>query len=336
MARTANRPPRIRDVAAQAAVSVATVSRVLNGTSPVAPDKRGRVMRAVEDLGYRPSSLARGLSLGRTGAIGVIAPFFTHPATVARLRGLTDRVAKEDHDLTIFNVETPRQRTDAFVRFARPDRIDGVVVISLAPSDEEVSALRAAGLPGVLVDAGHPQLSRVLIDDVGGGRMAAEHLLARGHTRIGFVGDGPVSSLGFTSSERRLEGYQLALARAGIAADPALVRRGPYGRTEARRAAEDMLREPDPPSAIFAASDVQAFGVLEAVAGAGLRVPEDVAVIGFDDIEMAEIVGLTTVRQPLQESAARGIDLLLGEIGGDGAPGAEVLLPLSLVPRRTT
>jgi DNA-binding LacI/PurR family transcriptional regulator len=338
MPRTANRrsAPRIRDVAERAGVSVATVSRVLNGTSPVAPDKGARVLQAVDALGYRPSSLARGLSLGRTQAIGVIAPFFTHPATVGRLRGVTERVARAEHDLTIFNVETPRQRADAFSRFARPDRIDGVIVISLALTDDEVAALRAERLPAVLVDAAHPDVSRVVIDDVAGGRIATEHLLRRGHTRIGFVGDEPASPLGFTSSERRWEGHRRALADAGIAADPGLAHRGPYGRPEARRAAGELLRGPQPPTAVFAASDVQAIGALEAAAEAGLRVPQDLAVIGFDDIEAAEIVGLTTVRQPLEDSGARGVELLLGELAGDGARPAEELLPLTVVERRTT
>ena len=177
--------PQIRDVAARAAVSVATVSRVLNGTAGVAAPKRARVLQAIEDLDYRPNSLARNLSLGRTGTVGVIAPFFTHLGTLGRLRGITERATAEDYDLMIFDVETPKQRDDSLLKLARRDRVDGLLVMSLPLADDQVAQLRRDALPTVLVDVAHPALSRVTIDDVGGGRLAAEHLLARGHTRIG-------------------------------------------------------------------------------------------------------------------------------------------------------
>src|SRR3954454_2560089 len=137
-----HRGPTISDVAGQAGVSEATVSRVLTGSSPVAASKREQVLSAIAELGYRPSSLARGLSLGRTGVIGVVAPFFTHGATSARLRGIMDRAAPEDYDVMIFNVESAHQRKDAFVKFARRDRLDGLIVISLPVSDADVATLR--------------------------------------------------------------------------------------------------------------------------------------------------------------------------------------------------
>jgi DNA-binding LacI/PurR family transcriptional regulator len=327
--------PHIRDVAARAGVGVATVSRVLNGGG-VTEAKRARVLEAIEELGFRPSSLARSLSLGRTATIGVIAPFFTHHSTSARLRGISDVAALRDYSLMIFNVETLDQRDEAFARFARRDRIDGVLVISLPLTDAEVGALRHEGLPTVLVDVGHPEVSHVVSDDVAGGELATRHLLGRGHTRIAFLGDAPDSPLGFTSSERRRAGYLRALAAAGVAADPALVRRGTYGREPARRMAEDLLASDTPPTAIFAASDIQAFGALEAARGARLRVPRDLAVVGYDDIEIAGAVGLTTVRQPLEESGAKGMELLLAELRDlDAGKVVEIVQPLALIERDT-
>jgi LacI family transcriptional regulator/LacI family repressor for deo operon, udp, cdd, tsx, nupC, and nupG len=175
----------------------------------------------------------------------------------------------------------------------------------------------------------------VVIDDVLGGTMATEHLLDRGHTTIGFVGDEP-TPFGFTSSERRRQGMARALRRAGIRRNDALERRAPHGREPARSCAEALLNLPDCPTAIFAASDVQAMGVLEAARARDLRVPEDLAVIGFDDIEMADVLGLTTVRQPLRETGARGVELLLSAINGDGAEPTEELAPLTVIERRTT
>jgi DNA-binding LacI/PurR family transcriptional regulator len=351
MGRAARAPRRgaatISDVAAQAGVSVATVSRVLTGSSPVASPKRERVLEAIEALGYRPSSLARSLSLGRTGVIGVVAPFLAHGATSARLRGIMQRAGPESYDVMIFNVESARQREDAFLKFARRDRLDGLIVISLPIGDADVAALRREQLPTVLVDLSHPKLSGVSIDNVAGGELATRHLLGRGHTRIAFVGDAASSPLGYTSSDPRFRGYERAFERAGVAIDPALVwraprttldpsvGRGPHSRVDAREAVVRLLEAPAPPTAVFAASDLQAVGALEAAAQLHKRVPADLAVIGFDDTEIAEIAGLTTIHQPLEESGAEGMALLLAELAG-GQERVDVPLPVQLVERRTT
>jgi len=309
---------------------------VLNDSPLVSDDARRRVHRTIDELGYRRSSTARNLSLGRTQMIGVVAPFFTSNSVLERLRGVVTKLRDHgDYDLVLFDVETLPQRNDAFTSFARTDRVDGLLVMSLRPSDEEVESLRREGLPVVLVDVRHPALPRVVIDDVLGGQMATEHLLDRGHTRIGFIGDAP-TPFGFTSSEHRRQGMSRALRRAGIKRCDDYEMRGPHGREEARDLAERLLRLPDPPTAIFAASDVQAMGVLAAARSMRLRVPQDLAVIGFDDIEVAEVLGLTTVHQPLRETGARGVELLLTAIDGIGGEPTEELAPLTVIARRTT
>jgi DNA-binding LacI/PurR family transcriptional regulator len=331
-----DRAPTIRDVARHAKVGVGTVSRVLNDSPLVSEEARRRVHRTIDELGYRRSSTARSLSLGRTQMIGVVAPFFTSNSVLERLRGVVGKLRDQgDYDLVLFDVETLAQRDAAFANFARTDRVDGLLVMSLRPTDDEVERLRRESLPVVLVDVVHPELPRVVIDDVLGGTMATEHLIARGHTNIGFIGDEP-SPFGFTSSERRRHGMARALRDAGIARDGTLERRAPHGRDQARESAESLLRLSDRPTAIFAASDVQAMGVLEAARAIGLRVPEDLAVIGFDDIEVAEVLGLTTVRQPLRETGARGVELLLAAIDRDGVEPTEEVAPLTVIARRTT
>jgi DNA-binding LacI/PurR family transcriptional regulator len=323
-------------VARRAGVGVGTVSRVLNESESVSPDAQTRVHRAMEQLGYRRSAIARSLSVGRAHALGVVAPFFTTPSVIERLRGVADRLEELDYNIVLFSVENTAQRADAFRDFARHDHVDGLLVISLPLTDEEVDGLRRDRLPVVMVDVAHPSVVHVGIDDVRGGELAAEHLLARGHRRIGFVGDTPENPFGFTSSERRLNGFRRALRAAGVERVPALEKRGHYGREPARAQALALLRGEDRPTAVFAASDVQAFGVLEAATTLELRVPEDVAVIGFDDIEMAAVVGLTTVRQPLRATGARGADLLLSAIEGGEARALEELKPLVVIERRTT
>src|ERR1700733_7789992 len=331
-----DRAPTIRDVARHAKVGVGTVSRVLNDSPMVSEDARRRVHRTIDELGYRRSSTARNLSLGRTQMIGVVAPFFTSNSVLERLRGVVHKLRDHsDYDLVLFDVETIPQRNDAFSSFARTDRVDGLLVMSLRPNDEEVERLHREGMPVVLVDVRHPALPRIVIDDVLGGQLATEHLLDRGHTRIGFIGDAP-TPFGFTSSEHRRQGMARALRRAGIKRRDDYEMRGPHGREEARDLAERLLRLPDPPTAIFAASDVQAMGVLAAARSMRLRVPQDLAVIGFDDIEVAEVLGLTTVHQPLRETGARGVELLLAAIDGMGSEPTEELAPLTVIVRRTT
>jgi LacI family transcriptional regulator, galactose operon repressor len=332
--RTGPRAPRIRDVAARAGVGVGTVSRVLNDAPGVADATRQRVRAVMDELGYRPSSTARNLSLGRTLTLGVIAPFFTSPSVVERLRGIDDVVGDSPYDLTLFNIETLEHRKAALRRFARRSKVDGVVVISLPLTAAEVRALERDGLPAVCIDVANAPLPFVAIDDVEGGAIATDHLLEAGHARVAFVGDVKHASFGFDSSERRLEGFASALREAGVALPRGYVKRGPFGRESASRLARELLALGRRPTAIFAASDVQAFGVLDAAARAGLAVPEDLSVIGFDDIELAAAIGLTTVRQPLRESGQLGARLLLSALDG-GAPTPPALPELTVVTRRT-
>lgn len=334
--RPRERPPTIRDVARHANVGVGTVSRVLNDSPLVSEDARRRVHRTIDELGYRRSSTARNLSLGRTQMIGVVAPFFTSASVLERLRGVVGQLRERgDYDLVLFDVETLSQRADAFRDFARTDRVDGLLVMSLLPTEDEVDALRREQLPVVLVDVRHPDLPRVVIDDVRGGEMATEHLLAKGHTKIGFVGDEP-TPFGFTSSEQRRQGMAKALRRAGVKRRDAYEQLGAHGREPAQQLAERLLSLTDPPTAIFAASDVQAMGVLAAARAMRLRVPQDLAVIGFDDIEVADVLGLSTVHQPLRETGARGVELLLSAIDGIGGGPVEERAPLTVIERRTT
>ena len=331
------RGPTIRDVARHAGVSAATVSRVLNDSPLVLEPARERVQASVDELGYRLNATARNLSIGRAMAIGVVVPFFTAPSVIERLRGVVERLGRGDrreYDLMLFDVEAPERRP--FENLVARDRVAGLLIISLPVSGPEVAALQRDELPVVLVDAVHPAFASVVIDNARGGELAAQHLLARGHRRIGFVGDHPDNPYGFTSSRDRRRGFAAALERAGAALDPALERVGAHGREPAGELAEELLTLPDPPTAIFAASDLQAIGVLKAAEKLDVSVPDELAVIGFDDVDLAEIVGLTTIRQPLREGGALAADLLLAAIErGDGEP-VEKLQTLSVIERRST
>jgi DNA-binding LacI/PurR family transcriptional regulator len=331
--------PTIRDVARRAGVSAATVSRVLNDSPLVVEETRARVRAAVDELGYRLNATARTLSIGRAQAVGVVVPFFTTHSVIERLRGVVSRLGRHDragYDLLLLDVEAPQQRTDAMRDLARRNRVAGLLIVSLPIYDDEVDALARDDLPAVLLDVAHPRLPRVVIDNVAGGELAAAHLLEKGHRRIGFVGDHPTNAYGFTSSEDRRRGFHARLARDGVEFDPGMERFAPHGRDEARRCGLELLRCSAPPTAIFAASDAQALGVLRACQELGARVPEDVAVLGFDDVDLAEMVGLTTIRQPLREGGVRAADLLLAAIEHGVHDPVEECQSLTVVERQTT
>jgi LacI family transcriptional regulator len=318
----------IARVAQEAGVGVGTVSRVLNGSASVSEATRRRVLNVIEQLGYEPNAAARALSTGRTSTLGVVAPFFTQPSVVERLHGVSRIFTAAGYQMVLFDVERPSPLGE----LTAGGRLDGLLCVSLRPTDAELERFAAAGVPVALVDCEHPRVPGVSIDDLAGGRLAAEHLLSLGHRRIAFVGDDEDKTFGFTSSARRRVGAAAALEEAGV---ELTVRRGPFGQEPARTLAAALLADDDPPTAIFAGSDSQALGVLEAAEAAGLEVPGDLSVVGFDDVEVARYVGLTTVAQPLEESGVRGARLLLAALEG-APPAAQQRLELRLVVRTTT
>jgi LacI family transcriptional regulator len=322
----------ITQVARHAGVGVATVSRVLNGSPAVREQTRQRVLAAIAELGYAPNPAARALSTGRTLSVGVVAPFFTRPSVIERLRGASHVLAGAGYRMVLFDVERPGQDSESFRTL--PGGLDGLLSISLCPPDADLDRFAVSGMPVVLVDHPHERLPAVYTDDVAGGRLATEHLLELGHERIAFLGDFEHNYHGFTSSAMRRVGYQEALSAAGLEVEPELVRRASHGREPAADLTRELLDLDDPPTAIFAASDTQAIGVLAAADELGVGVPDDLAVVGYDDIEIARYAGLTTIAQPLQESGAIGAHLLLAALDGEGGSGRQ--LPIRLVVRATT
>lgn len=335
--------PTIHDVAKQAGVSPATVSRVLNGNEGVRAPARQAVERAIAELGFVPNPNARRLKLGRTNTIAAIVPFFTRPSFVERLRGVSKVLEDTSFDLIVYNVETEQRRRYCLTEVPRPERADGVIVISMSPTDDDCQHLTRFGLPVVLVDAYHPGLMSVQEDAAEGGRKATEHLLGLGHRNIGFIGGPLQDALNFTktSTSFRLRGFRDAMLAAGAPVRDGWIAIDPRAISEASREAarEQTLRwmaAPERPTAIFAASDTQAMGVLQAAQELGLSVPGDLSVIGYDDIEVAQFLQLTTVRQHLLESGRRGARLLLSMLDNvDAAPALE-RMPNEVIARGTT
>lgn len=332
-----SKPVTIRDVARKAGVGVGTVSRVLNDNPQVSEATRQKVASVIQELDFHPSEVARRLSRGRSLAIGVIAPFFTRPAFVGRLEGIQAVLAQSEYDLILYNVETPEQSAKLLQSIPREGRVDGLIVVTLRPSDDDVERFNRSGVPVVLVDSDHPDLSSVVIDDVSGGRQATQHLVDLGHRRIAYISDYLESPFGFQASSRRQAGYRAVLIENGLVPDQDYHRQGEHGRHPAYRMAEELLNLDEPPTAIFAASDTQALGVLEAIDALGLRVPDDISVVGYDDIEIAAYLGLTTMHQPMYHSGEEGINALLQSLtNGPSTAPLLTTLPVHLVERETT
>lgn len=329
-------PVTIHDVAKRAGVGVGTVSRLLNGGHQVSPQTQERVRAAIAELGFTPSRRGQAFARGRTSTIVALVPFVTHPSAVERVTGLIDGLRATGLPVSIADVERPEHQTEHLVSLTEDQRPEGMVVVSLHLTEDELARLATVGLRPVLIDAEAPGLSCIVIDDVLGGRLATEHLLELGHRRIGFVGDLPRDRFGFTSSERRHRGYAEALADAGVDARQGYERTGRHGEETAREQARGLLELPERPTAVFAASDTQALGVLHAARALGIDVPGELSIVGFDDVAVAELVGLTTVRQPLVESGQVAARIVTEQITDPARPAERHEQPLELVERGTT
>lgn len=329
----------IRDVAKKAGVGLGTVSRVLNDSPLVSDATRRHVLNVIEELNYSPNPVARRLSSGKALTIAVTVPFFTRPAFSERLNGVISGLSQSPYDLLVYNVDTPELRSNFFENLPRREQVDGALLLSLPPFDEEAERLAEAEIPIVLIDSEHPaleNLNQVNVDDVAGGELATRYLMELGHQRIGFVGDIADNAFNFRSSRDRYQGYRNVLENVGIPFQPDHYAEGEHGRRQAREMAVTMLSQPGRPTAIFAASDTQAVGVLEAVRELGLNVPADLSVIGYDDIELADIMQLTTVRQMLFESGKQGVELLLRTLQQPDIEPVHEYLDVELVIREST
>ncbi|GJM40466.1 MAG: LacI family transcriptional regulator [Ardenticatenaceae bacterium] len=327
----------IRDVAKKAGVGVGTVSRVLNRNSSVRETTRQKVLAAIEELDFTPSPIARRLSLGKTMTVAVIAPFFVRPSYVERFRGLDTVFAQSDYDFVLYNVETIERRDYCFKELARSDRVDGLLIMSLVPQNNVVRQFKNAGIPTVLVDATHAELSNVIIDDYKGGYNATNHLIKLGHKKIAYISDNMYESpFNFQPVADRYQGYRQALSDAGLPFQPEYHRQGELSREVAKAMTIELLHLPDPPTAIFAYSDIQAFGALRAARELNIEVPKQLSIIGYDDIEIAEYLHLTTIRQELFESGKLGAEMLLKIINKPMAKTQTIVLPTNLIERGTT
>lgn len=328
--------PTIYDVAKHAGVSITTVSRMLNAPDKVNSKTREKVLAAIDKLSFVPKAEARARAMQHTGRIGVISPFFTAPSFMQRLRGIAETLSPENYELVVYTVDSNDHLQGYLSSLPLTGNLDGLIILSLPVDDAQVRRLIDHGLPAVLIEYPHPKLNCVEIDDVEGGYMATTYLLGKGHRRIAFLGDTDLPEYSIHPVSLRLSGFRRALTEARINVPDTFVRLAPYSQEQTRQVAIELLNLPQPPSAIFAATDFQALGVLKAARHLNIKVPEQLAVIGFDDLDMAEYADLTTISQHLDESGRLAVELLLAQIESPSRPPRHVKLPLTLIERQTT
>lgn len=328
--------PTIYDVARLAGVSTATVSRALNGTAPIAPSTRAAIDAAVEQLGYRPNSIARSLVTKSTQTIALLLPDISNPFYAGLVAGIQAYALAHDRTMLLCTTEGDPEREEQYLQLLRDKQVDGALVDGLVLPPDRIARFVRDGFPIVCLDRDidSTAIPLVQVDNRLGGRLATEHLLALGHTRIAHVTGARTLHI----SDDRLDGYRDALRDAGIETSPALVEQGTFTEEGGYLAAKALLEREPRLTAIFAANDLSAVGVLNALAEARHNVPEDVSVVGFDDLRLAAYTSppLTTVRQPAEAIAQRATELLIGLTRGEAVRQMHHVLAPTLVERDST
>ncbi len=331
-----NKPPStIYTVAAAARVSISTVSRVLNNPEKVNDATRNAVLEAINKLGFVPKAEARARALKEFRRIGVLTPFLTAPSFVQRLRGAVSALQSTSYKLIIFTVDSSSAVNSYLETLPLTGNLDGLIVLSLQFIDRYARQLVDHGLETVLVEYPQRILSSVEIDDVAGGRLAAEYLLNKGHRALGFAGDTTIPDFGIHPISLRLRGFRQGLKDAGLCLKEENILLVTYDVETTRQKAREFLTSPQRYTAIFAATDLQAIGILRAAHDLGLRVPQDLAILGFDNLDVAEYVGLTTICQHLDESGRVAVELLLSRLVDPTRSIQHIQLPLNIVERET-
>ncbi len=334
----------IYDIADRAHVSIATVSRVFNDHPRVSEATRRRVFRVAEQLGYEPHASAQSLARKHTQLISAVVPMMTSYFFMEVLRGVQDRLDESDYDLLVYPSRTMDGLDTQLQRALQRGRSDGLLLISTPMTSARARRLAASPRAVVLVDSHHDALDSVAVDNHAGGAEAVRHLVDRGHTRIGLVLPVP----GSPPAAARRAGYEAALAEAGLPVDPDLVVEAEwdhadhgYTRFAGYRGMQQLLerfadRPAERPTAVFVAADVMALGALRAAREAGLSVPDDLEVVGFDDINSSAYVGLTTLQQPMYDMGTVAIETLLRRMAHPDLPPSHTTFAPRLVVRETT
>jgi LacI family transcriptional regulator len=330
------RPATIYDVAGLAQVSIATVSKALNAPAKVAEPTRRRVLEAIRQLNFVPKETATSRARRSARRIGVFAPFSTYPSFAERLNGILTAESNQPVEVVVHDVQSAAESGRVLEALPALRSYDGVIIMSVPLSQEAADALRHGHLPAVLVDVAGYGLPSVTTDDEQGGRLAANALIRTGRTRFAFLGHRQVLPELESPSQRRLLGFRAGLAEAGFQLDPnATALAGPTFE-DAIRAAIDLVGASAVPTGVFAHTDELAAAVHLVARRLGRAIPQDIALVGYDDSSIASALDLTTIRQPLRQTGEWALRALNALISDPEAVAASVTLPVGIIRRGST
>jgi LacI family transcriptional regulator len=328
--------PTIREVASRAGVSPTTVSHVINNTRFVSADARQRVLDAMAELNYRPNVLARSLRRGETRTLGLILPDSANPFFAEIARAIEDSAFRNGYNVILGNSENELTKEQVYVDVLVNKQVDGLIFVATGDHSPSLEQLVRDGLPVVVVDRRLTGLDvdTVLTDNLQGGLTATRYLLDLGHRRIACI-TGPSN---LTPSAERVIGYRQALQERSLPVDESLIRKGDFHPHSGYLTVSQLLHSAPRPTAFLICNDMMAIGALRALAEAGLQVPQDCSLVGYDDIELASYVTppLTTIRQDKNAMADAAVQLLLERIADPGLPARTRILPIRLVERQST
>lgn len=323
-----------RDIAARAGVSQATVSRVLQGSERVSPDTRERVLSAMRETGYRPHAAAQAMKTRRSHTIGVVVADITNPFYPELLNAIGGALEQAGQRMILWNSVGPGERSA--VQAIREGSVDGLLFTTVVHGSAPLQEALVHEEPVVLLHRGLDNVpcDQVVSDNIAGGRAVADYLIDAGHRRIGFL-QGPALP---STAVHRERGFRGQLAKRGVSMPEELVLSAVFAHDVARAHSRTLLRRPSPPTAIFCANDLTAFGAIDGAVSLGLRVPEDVWIVGYDDIAMAgwDVFDLTTVRQPLSELANTAVRFLMERVADPSLPVRQKVYDNQLVVRGST
>ncbi len=326
----------IEDVAARAKVSVATVSRALRGLPNVAPSTRERVLAAARELSYVADPSAARLATGRSRTIGLAVPMLGQWVYSKVFSGVEAVVVAAGYDVLPFSLSGPGGMSGFVESLPFRKRVDGLLLVDAHLDEAQFARVRSAGAAMVTIGSRCECASSLVVDNVAAARLAVGHLTGLGHRRIALIGGIDDDPFHFTVPVERHQGYVEALGAAGVEPDPELVVPGNFSLEGGAEAMYRLLELSEPPTAVFCASDEMAIGAMQVARDAGLRVPEELSVLGFDDHDVSEYVGLTTIRQDVVGLGERGATMLLDGLRDPDRPPVHERHPTRLVVRRST
>jgi DNA-binding LacI/PurR family transcriptional regulator len=328
--------PSISDVASKAGVSNATVSRVLAQKPHVREDVRKRVLKAVEELGYQPSRVARSLRVRTSQTIGLIISDIQNPFFTSLVRAVEDQAYAHKYTIFLCNSDENPYKESLYVDLMLSERVAGVIITPTRETSSPVRRLQEAGIPVVLVDRRiqDQELDSVMVDNVAAARDLVSHLLDQGHRRIGAI----LASPEITTGRERFQGYETALAEREIALDSTLVRTGLPKEVLGYQFACELLSLPEPPTAIFTGNNLLTLGALRGINDRGLAIPEDVSLVGFDDMEWTSLIKprLTVVAQPTYAIGRSAADIILKRIADPTHPVEQIVFKPEIQIREST